>query len=147
MLRECLLKKKKKKIRVLSSSIPKSPCWRVCTLKGHLESVLRRGDQRGWLGLLLLALIGLWTGLLGRGGPLVRLRLPQGPIHTSFVSETWTGAWGGRSFQPSTPFRNLWAKSLPDGSWALSSSSSNDGAGVPVSSCLRSWRVCAEGGL
>lgn len=47
------------------------------------------------------------------------LRPPLGPIHTGFVSETRTGAWGGWSFQPSTPFRNLWAKSLPDGSWAL----------------------------
>lgn len=65
------------------------------------------------------AVIGLWTGLLGRGGPLVRLRLPPGPIHAGFVSETWTGAPGGWSFQPSTLFRNLWAKSLPDGSWAL----------------------------
>lgn len=46
------------------------------------------------------------------------LWLPPGPIHTSFVSKSWTGAPGVWSFQPPTPFRNLWAKSLPDGSWA-----------------------------
>lgn len=44
-------------------------------------------------------------------------------------------------------FRNLWAKSFPDGSWASAGSSSNSGASVPVSSCLYSWRVCAEGEL
>lgn len=44
------------------------------------------------------------------------LWLPLGCIHTNFVSETWTGAWSGWSFQLSTPFRNLWARSLPDGS-------------------------------
>lgn len=42
----------------------------------------------------------------------------SGPIHTSFVPESWTGALGGWSLQPPTPLRNLWAKSLPDGSWA-----------------------------
>lgn len=43
----------------------------------------------------------------------------------------------------SYPFRNLWTKSLPDGSWSFAGSSSSGGASVPVSSCLHS--VLKEG--
>lgn len=93
--------------------------WKGLHTEKKLKVSTTLGGQLDWPELTLLAKIvrSCLEGVcsLERDDPGV-FWLPPESIHTCFVSELDRSS-RRLSFQPPTQFRNLWAKSLPDGGW------------------------------